>query len=250
MTNAPAVAGAVDAVTFDFWDTLLASRRGDVRALRHARWRELTDRPDAELTEALDRYEAALRVARARTPAGPTLPLATRALEELPDLLAEVSRAVLAEAFCLASSALPIVPAPALGATLRALAAAGVRVGIVSNVATTISELMRGYLADAGLLDLFSGYAFSDESEVAKPDPAIFRRVLTALGVSDPARAVHVGDSHAFDVAGATAAGMRAIRFAGFRDEPGADGDAVPVIRRLSSLLPLLRAAPPHAARA
>ena len=45
---------------------------------------------------------------------------------------------------------------------------------------------------------------------VEKPDPAIFRHALDALGV-DPARAVHVGDTPAADVAGAIAAGARPV---------------------------------------
>lgn len=44
----------------------------------------------------------------------------------------------------------------------------------------------------------------------AKPDPGIFRAACQALGVA-PADAVYVGDDLALDVAGAQAAGLRAV---------------------------------------
>ena len=47
----------------------------------------------------------------------------------------------------------------------------------------------------------------SAEAGAPKPDPAIFRLALARLEV-EPARALHVGDSHA-DAEGARAAGMR-----------------------------------------
>ena len=44
---------------------------------------------------------------------------------------------------------------------------------------------------------------------VEKPDPAIFRAALDALGVA-PAEALYVGDLYEVDVVGARAAGMPA----------------------------------------
>jgi putative hydrolase of the HAD superfamily len=46
---------------------------------------------------------------------------------------------------------------------------------------------------------------------VAKPDPAIFRVALDAVG-TDPARTVFVGDSRRFDVDGARAAGLHPVQ--------------------------------------
>lgn len=60
----------------------------------------------------------------------------------------------------------------------------------------------------------------------AKPDPGIFRAACDALGVA-PRDAVYVGDDLALDVAGAQAAGMRAV----WMNRHGAalpDGAAVP----------------------
>ena len=50
----------------------------------------------------------------------------------------------------------------------------------------------------------------SRSSASSKPDPAIFHLALEVLGVA-PARAIHVGDMPAADVAGALAAGVRPV---------------------------------------
>ncbi|MFQ5666646.1 MAG: HAD-IA family hydrolase [Candidatus Binatia bacterium] len=50
----------------------------------------------------------------------------------------------------------------------------------------------------------------SGHAGCAKPDPRIFNRVLACL-VTDARDALHVGDSVSDDVAGAVAAGARAV---------------------------------------
>jgi putative hydrolase of the HAD superfamily len=56
----------------------------------------------------------------------------------------------------------------------------------------------------------FGAVVMSGEVGIAKPDPAIFRFALDKLGVA-PEEVWHVGDSLASDVAGARAAGLRAV---------------------------------------
>lgn len=91
---------------------------------------------------------------------------------------------------------------------------------------------LHGVLADTGLAPLLDRVITSAEARVAKPDPAIFAAALAGV---DPATALHVGDSVEHDVAGALAAGMRAVLV-------GGDGDPPPVppgtrvIRRLDDL--------------
>ena len=65
-------------------------------------------------------------------------------------------------------------------------------------------------LCDLGYT-LFAHTAFSDETRVRKPDPAIFLGALRALG-AEPAHAIHVGDDAILDVEGARAAGMRVVQ--------------------------------------
>ena len=65
-----------------------------------------------------------------------------------------------------------------------------------------------GVLADAGVK--VDAVITSAEVGVAKPDRRIFEAALAAAGCA-PGEAVHVGDSAENDVAGAEAAGIRAI---------------------------------------
>jgi putative hydrolase of the HAD superfamily len=69
---------------------------------------------------------------------------------------------------------------------------------------------------------------------VAKPDPAIFRLALDALGVPADGTVIHVGDSLRYDVAGALAAGLQPVHMDpyGFCPAP----DSHPHVRSLAEL--------------
>lgn len=83
------------------------------------------------------------------------------------------------------------------------------RIGIVSN---NLLEEQQEKLHICGL-DLFvDALIVSEQVQVSKPDPAIFRVALDRLGV-EPSESVMIGDSWAADVEGARAAGIRAIWF-------------------------------------
>ena len=97
-------------------------------------------------------------------------------------------------------------PIPDMVALARELAADGVRVGVVSNSEGRIAEL----LAEIGIADPFAAVIDSGRLGIEKPDPRIFAAALAALGVTD-GNAVHIGDAWAADIAGALAAGWRAI---------------------------------------
>jgi HAD superfamily hydrolase (TIGR01509 family) len=88
--------------------------------------------------------------------------------------------------------------------TLAALRAAGIPVGVVSNVGFDIRPLFAAW----GLVDLVDGWALSYEVGRCKPDPAIFRRACAALR-ADPERTLMVGGTPA-DV-GAVRAGCTAL---------------------------------------
>lgn len=92
---------------------------------------------------------------------------------------------------------------------LGRLRGAGLRLGVVSNSDGRVEEALRA----AGVLDYFDVIVDSALAGVEKPDPAIFRPALDALGVQ-PEDAVYVGDLYDVDVAGARAAGLTAILFA------------------------------------
>jgi putative hydrolase of the HAD superfamily len=92
--------------------------------------------------------------------------------------------------------------------------AAGIPVAVVSNNNGTAEEQLRilGVCqVGAGPLPSVTIVVDSTLVGVAKPDPAIFRPALEALGTA-PARTLYVGDTVHADVEGATAAGMPVIQ--------------------------------------
>jgi HAD superfamily hydrolase (TIGR01549 family) len=90
-------------------------------------------------------------------------------------------------------------------ATLRPRAA----IGIVTN---NLLDEQRSKLLACGLTPYVDELIASEDLGVSKPDPEIFRVALRRLRV-DAAEAVMVGDSWHNDIAGAAAAGIRAIWF-------------------------------------
>jgi len=92
---------------------------------------------------------------------------------------------------------------------LREVRARGLRVGVVSNFDARLAGLLDG-LDVAPLLDCV---VHSTRAGAAKPDPAIFRAALDALGVA-AASAMHVGNDVVADVEGARAAGLQAVLLA------------------------------------
>jgi len=111
---------------------------------------------------------------------------------------------------------------------LDRLRAGGLRLGVVSNSDGRVEEA----LAAAGLRDCFDVVLDSALVGVEKPNPAIFRAALAALGVA-PAEALYIGDLYDVDVLGARAAGMEAVLLVPDAAGPGPD------CRRFSSLAAL-----------
>lgn len=124
--------------------------------------------------------------------------------------------------------ALRFRPFPEVPGVLAQLRDAGVARVVVSNWDVSL----RGVLADTGLAPLLDGAAISAEVGAAKPAPAIFARALELAGVG-PDEALHVGDTAAADLAGARAAGIRAVHL----DRSGADPDAIASLAQLPGLV-------------
>lgn len=89
---------------------------------------------------------------------------------------------------------------------LNRLAAAGVRVGIVSNHVWRLPEVVEAL----GLRPLVDTVITSARVGYRKPHPAIYRAALDALGC-EAADVLFVGDNPVADVDGPRAAGMRAL---------------------------------------
>ena len=150
------------------------------------------------------------------------------------------AREMVAEAFLSAGRDVTLELAPDIRSTLESLDARGIRLGIVCDVGFSGGEILREALDREGLLQRFSGWAFSDEVGEYKPAPGIFEVALDALGVS-PGRAAHLGDLRRTDIAGGTAMGMKTIRYRGlFDDADGGGPEADHVIDSHRQLLDVL----------
>jgi len=120
---------------------------------------------------------------------------------------------------------------------LRALAATGVRLGIVSNAEGTIEQQLR----DTEVAQRGAGPGVEVETVidstvvgVAKPDPQIFCIALDEMGL-EPADAWYVGDTPCFDVTGARAAGLRPILMDPFHFHEASDCARVSSLREVAA---------------
>ncbi|MET3960481.1 putative hydrolase of the HAD superfamily [Marmoricola sp. OAE513] len=99
---------------------------------------------------------------------------------------------------------------PQVGPLWTELRARGIKVGVLSNTLWPRSW-HRGWFERDGVLDLIDGDVYTSEIPWTKPSPKAFGAAMEAIGVSDPARCVYVGDRLFDDVWGAHNAGMKAI---------------------------------------
>jgi len=160
------------------------------------------------------------------------------ALDDLRDRCAEALREGLAvqgldhaTARRVMLAALEFTPFPDAGPALRRLRADGHVLVVVSNWDCSLPEWLR----PTGLLELVDEVVSSAVVGAAKPDPAPFRRALELAGVG-PEDALHVGDSPENDLAGARAAGVRAVLV----DRGGSQLPEIPTVRSLADLVSLV----------
>jgi putative hydrolase of the HAD superfamily len=146
-------------------------------------------------------------------------------LDDLRDRCTEVLRAALPEharglpdlrAALLAS--LRFRPYPEASDVLAELGELGVKRVVVSNWDVSLREV----LARTGLAPFLDGVVISAEVGASKPDRAIFEHALAVAGATAD-EALHVGDTADVDLAGARAAGLRAVHL----DRSGADASAL-----------------------
>jgi putative hydrolase of the HAD superfamily len=104
--------------------------------------------------------------------------------------------------------------------------------GLARIVVSNWDVSLRAVLDDVGLTPLLDGIVISAEVGAAKPDPAIFALALARAGVAAH-EALHVGDTADVDVAGARAAGIRAVHL----DRAGGDPGAATSLDALADLL-------------
>ena len=221
-------------------EAILFDAGGTLMRLDFACMAKIARAHGAELTEAtLARAEIASRRAidaQARAELGLTGTDATRREGYFGNLLraAEVGSeripAILAalEAENLVSN-LWRVPLEHAVETLTGLRARGLRTAVVSNADGRVEALLRS----AGLGAHLELVVDSHYEGIEKPDPEIFHRALSRMGVRAE-RAAYVGDIYSIDVVGARAAGLSPVLI----DPLGAYADAdCPRIAGLAELL-------------
>jgi putative hydrolase of the HAD superfamily len=128
-------------------------------------------------------------------------------------------------------------PIPSSVATLRALAARGMPLGVVSNASGQIEEVLwRSEVCQLGDGPGVPMRVIVDSHVVGytKPDRRIFDVALEHFAEFERSRIAYIGDSVTMDVGGARAAGLHPILLDPHDDHLGADFDR---IRDLSELL-------------
>lgn len=235
----------LSAITFDCWQTLLDDGNNPrVDALRAAGVAEALTKAGHPFTpdEVQDAIIAVRKDAHLRQEImGMDMPPEEQSeimLQKLqvppsPELVAEVAKSY--------SGAILHAPPSAMAGAPEAVArlAERFRLGLICNTGATPGATVRLLLQRSGIqIDAFQTMFFSNENGIAKPNPAVFRRVLGQMGVA-PSEAVHVGDHLQTDVRGALAVGMRAIWFSGVEASGQAEG--VWVARDMEHLVSLVQ---------
>ena len=200
------------------------------------------DRPAPRLAAALgialERAEAAFRAEIAYYVEHHVEGRDARSLDELRDRCAEVMRHQIGDPdLDLTTVRVAMLDSirfrayPDVAPALRSLRAGGLRLVVASNWDCSLPQV----LEDAGLRPLLDGVVSSASVGADKPAPALFEAALRVAGC--PAEhAVHVGDSLEKDVAGATAAGIRAVLIDRGGDHPESTPPSVVRIGTLAEL--------------
>src|SRR5687768_7981313 len=229
----------IRAVTYDCWGTLLKDRDWEgAMATRQSALRRFLDLSEEEahalLEEAWARHDDAWKQIETFGPGR----MAAYCLEAR-GVFDDEPINELTKEFEEASIQTGVDGVEGAQETLAALAAAGIRLGLVCDTGFTPGRVVRKLLDDNGLLDHLEVLCFSDEVGVPKPGAEIFDKALAELGVRPP-EAVHIGDLRRTDIAGAQDVGMHAVRFRGVHDDHSDAREARVVIDRHEEILDLL----------
>lgn len=128
---------------------------------------------------------------------------------------------------------------PGMLATLEALRANGVKLGIASSKPQTLIYDVMGYLGITDLFDAVTGTAFDDSRHASKTD--LIESSMEKLGAADKRRVLMVGD-RLYDLDGATGAGVDScgVLFGYGSEEEFRAHNATHIIAAAGDLLPLV----------
>jgi putative hydrolase of the HAD superfamily len=210
----------IKVVTIDFWNTIVDSSNGKERkAYRRAALAEAfgaigltyTDEDaDKAFVIAHESFEHYWRNEHRTLNASETLQIVW---DRMGANIPEETHDKVVKAF--EESILVGMPGLIAGAS-EALAALAeqYKLAIISDTAISPGSLLKKVLERHGVIQHFSGFVFSDETGVSKPNELAFRSALEPFEAA-PGEAVHIGDIERTDIAGAKNAGMQAVLFRG-----------------------------------
>jgi len=131
----------------------------------------------------------------------------------------------------------PPMPLPGARDVVAALAG-HVRLGLISDTGYTLGHDLYAVMEADGFAQLIEQFTFSNQTRTTKPEVRQFHHTLHRLD-RGPEESVHVGDLEPTDVAGAKAAGMRAVRIVHDGEDPATIADAS--VERIADVLDVLR---------
>ncbi len=245
----------IEAVTFDFWDTLVIDDSDELeRARRGLPTKEVAR--EALFVETLVQAYPALgrpHIAAAWAHLQATFRHAWKVEHRTPGVADRLAvglahldvgppaawERVIAE-FEDMEVDIPPLPAPGVVEALRALHGQ-YRLGIISDTIITPGRGLRRLLDQMGVLSLFcpSGLIFSDEAGRSKPSPRVFGLACAGLDVR-PSALAHVGDREENDVLGPQLFGANGILYTGIVDRGAATSSARGICADLTDLPSLL----------
>ncbi len=226
----------LQAITFDFWDTLVADDSDEPKR----KTRGLSPKPAARLhllTDEITRHHSEItrdQIAAAFQHANDTFNHAWKIEHHTPTVAARLKYAYEFLQIGLTPGFANIVRAveemeveippdfcAGVNDTLAELAR-HYKLGIISDTIHTPGRGIRQLLDAQGILKYFSYFVFSDEVGASKPKPLVFERASAGLGVP-LANIAHVGDRESNDVDGPLAVGMYSVFFTGVLDRGSAN---------------------------
>ena len=233
----------IAAITFDYWNTLVADGAAGLRDHRLEAWSGVLE--GAGFSTERERLGLAFESSWQKFQEAWTAGEQYRHVESVLDILEELGYHVPPDIHdaLLATYDIPeetdLRLTEGVGEALEDLKSAGLRIGIICDVGMTPSSALRRFLQRNGVLDFFDHWSFSDEVGFYKPDRRIFEHALSGLGATT-AEAAHIGDLKRTDVAGALAMEMTALRYTGMFDDDSEGPEAHHVIRHHSELSEIL----------
>ncbi|GIV62049.1 MAG: 2-haloalkanoic acid dehalogenase [Rhodothermaceae bacterium] len=210
------------ALTVDFWNTLVvaqangparrARRLAHLQAVvaRHQGTSVPEDRIEAALVATVRRFESIWKT-RHQTPGADAI------VRDLwPRLHVDVDEEEHRETVRIFEEGILEHPPALVEGAAQVLRRTAERypLALISDTMFSPGRVIRQLLDRYELLPCFRAFVFSDETGFSKPDVRAFHRAAEALSVR-PEALLHVGDLRRTDVAGALAAGARAVLFTG-----------------------------------